>query len=89
MEHTEDLVLAGAQVNPKELSREGGRGQHRGADSVSLGKKGLSPIEDVGRLGFAKAGLVANVERGHDGGPLTLEGGIARRPRPTPQRSRQ
>jgi hypothetical protein len=54
-----------------------------------LGKKGLSAIEDVSQLSFAKAGLVTNVERRHDGEPLSVQGGIARCPRPTPQRSRQ
>jgi hypothetical protein len=89
MEHTKDFMLASAQVNPEELASQRRRGQHWGADPVALCKERLSAIENVGCLGLAKTGLVADIERGHDGGPSSLPGGIARCPRPTPQRSRQ
>jgi hypothetical protein len=69
MEHIEDFMLASAQVNPKEIPSQRRRGEHGGTDTVTLRQKRLGAIEHVGGLCLAIAGLIANVERGHDGGP--------------------
>ena len=36
MEHTEDFMLASAQVNPKEIPSQRRRGEHGGTDTVTL-----------------------------------------------------
>lgn len=69
VQHTEDLVLAGAEVHAEKLAGERRGREHRLSGSITAGQKRLGAIEDIGLLRLAEAGLVANIERGHDGGP--------------------
>ena len=83
VQHAEHLVLAGAEMHAEELTSEGWRGENGRPDAVALRKKRLGTLEHVTGPGLMKAGLIADVKRGHDGGPLKCRAGLpgARTPR--------
>ena len=69
VQHTKDFVLARTEMHAQEIVRERWRGQHRRTGSVPLRQERLRPIEDIGRLRFAKSRTVADVESGHGSWP--------------------
>ena len=69
MHDAEDLVLTPTEMNFEEFLCERRRGESRWADSVLLREERLRAMEHISRLGLAITGFVADVERGHDGGP--------------------
>jgi len=71
MQHAENFMLVSAEVYAEELASQCRGGQHGRSDPIALRKKRVRAIEDIGRLGLSKAGLIAYVERGHDGGPYS------------------
>ena len=64
-------MVVSAEVYAEELASQCRGGQDGGPGPIALRQKGVRAIEDIGRLGLAKAGLIAYVERGHDGGPYS------------------
>jgi hypothetical protein len=76
VQHTKDFVLARTEMHAQEIVRQRWRGQHRRTSSVPLRQERVRPIEDIGRLRFAKSRTVADVKSGHDGVALVCGAGL-------------